>query len=165
LRPRLVQQVSFELRAFLERRHRDREAWAPLPLFHEMLVTADAIGGRGDLESCWEIGRFLAQHEAGAVRTLAMKFLRPTAVLSLAPSLWQVHYRNAGRAVTQVAGPGVIRLAVTDYPIPHRAHCLSVGGWVHGALELGRRREIRVEKISCRLQHASTCDYRISWQQ
>jgi len=164
-RPRFLLQVGSELRAFLERGRRDREAWAPLALFHEALVTADAVSGRGDLEACWQIGSFIAKHEAGAVRSLALKLLRPAVVLSLTSSLWQVHYRNAGRAVTQVAGPGAIRLSILDYPIPHRAHCLSVAGWVHGALELGRRRSIRVDKIACRCERAASCDYHVSWEQ
>lgn len=163
-RPRFMLQVGSELRAFFERARKDREAWAPLALFHEALVTADAVFGSGDLQKCWHVGRFIAQHEAGAVRSLALKILRPSVVLSLTSSLWQVHYRNAGRAVTHVAGPGAIRLSVIDYPIPHRAHCLSVAGWVQGALELGRRRAIQVEKIACRCERAPSCDYRVSWE-
>ena len=158
-------QTSSELRAFLERGRRDRENWAPLALFHEALVTADAVSGKGDLEACWRIGRFIAKHEVGAVRSLALRILRPSVVLSLTCSLWQVHYRNAGRAVTQVAGPSAIRLSIIDYPSPHRAHCLSVAGWVQGALELGRRRAIRVDKVACRCESAASCDYSVSWEE
>src|SRR5678810_1278811 len=111
-RPRFMLQVGSELRAFYERGRRDREAWAPLPLFHEALVTADAVFGKGDLETCWHVGGFVAQHEIGVVRSLALKILRPSVVLSLTSSLWQVHYRNAGRAMTHVAGPGAIRLSI-----------------------------------------------------
>jgi hypothetical protein len=164
-RPNFLLQVGSELRAFFERGRRDREAWAPLALFHEALVTADAVFGRGDLETCWHVGRFIAQHEVGAVRSLALRILRPTVVLSLTSSLWQVHYRNAGRAVTHVAGPSAIRLSILDYPIPHRAHCLSVSGWVQGALELGRRRSIRVDKVACRCERAASCDYHVSWEE
>jgi hypothetical protein len=165
VRPRFMLQVGSELRALLERGRRDREAWAPLALFHEAMVTADAVSGKGDLEVCWHIGHFIARHESGAVRSLALKLLRPSVLLSLSSSLWQVHYRNAGRAVTHVTGPRAIRLSIVDYPIPHRAHCLSVAGWVHGALEIGRRRAIRVDKIACRCERAASCDFHISWEE
>jgi hypothetical protein len=159
-----MRQVGSDLRAFFERGRRDREGWAPLPLFHEALVTADAVSGRGDLEACWHVGRFIAQHEVGAVRSLALKILRPAMVLSLTSSLWQVHYRKAGRAVTNVTGASAIKLSIIDYPTPHRAHCLSVAGWVQGALELGRRRSIRVDKVACRCEGAAACEYHVSWE-
>jgi hypothetical protein len=159
-----MQEASPELRSAFASARADRDGWSPLGLFHEALVTADAVGGRGDLASCWQIGHFVARHEVGAVRSLALRILRPSMVLSLTSSLWQVHYRNAGRAVTQVAGPGAIRLSVLDYPSPHKAQCLSLAGWIQGALELGRRRAIKVEKIACRCDQAASCDYRVSWE-
>jgi hypothetical protein len=162
-RPRFLERASADLRALLEKGS-ERESWAPLGLFHEALENADLVAGDGQLRSCWAIGRFSAQHEAGAVRTFALKVLRPPTVMSLATSLWQVHYRNAGRAVAQVAGPTSMRFSLVDYPTPHRAHCLAVGGWVQGALELGPRRSVQVKKITCRCDHASSCDYSVSWE-
>lgn len=163
-RARFLEGTSPELRSLLERRRRDREDWASLALFHEALVVADGIAGRGDGRTCWDIGRFTAQHEAGVVRSFAMKFLRPTALISLATSLWQVHYRNAGRVVSKVSGPHSMRFSLVDYPTPHRAHCLAVAGWVQGALELGPRRSVLVRKVACRCEQASTCDYVVSWE-
>jgi hypothetical protein len=164
-RARLLDQATPELRTLMERSKGDREGWAPLDLFPRALVAADAISGRGDLSSCWDIGRFTAHDEAGAVRSLALKMLRPASVLGLATSLWQVHYRNAGRAVARVGGDQAMTLSVVGYPSPHRAHCLAVGGWMQGALELGPRRGVRVEEVACRCERATTCEYRVSWQE
>src|SRR5262245_28299948 len=134
-------------------------------MFHEALSVADAVGAKGDFASCWDIGHFISKHEGGAVRSLALKLLRPSTLLSLSSSLWQVHYKNAGRAVTHVAGPSAIRLSIVDYPTPHRGHCLTVGGWIQGALEMGRRRSIKVAKVACRCDGAPSCDLTVSWEE
>lgn len=164
MRPRFISKLTPELKTFFDRASRNREDWAPLGLFHEALVVADSVVGRGDLTACFDIGHFIAEHERGPIRSLALRLLRPAVVMSLTSSLWQVKYRNAGRAVTHVAGPKGLALSVVDYPLPHRAHCLSVAGWVQGALELGPRRAIRVKKVSCRCEGAPSCDYEISWE-
>jgi hypothetical protein len=158
------ERASADLEALVENGG-ERESWAPLGLFHEALEIADRVAGDGQLGSCWSIGRFSAQHEAGPVRSFALKVLRPATVMSLATSLWQVHYRNAGRAVAQVAGPTAMKFSLVDYPSPHRGHCLAVGGWVQGALELGPRRAVHVKKITCRCDRATSCDYSVSWEQ
>ena len=164
-RRRLFERAGPELRALLIRQRDAREAWTRLGLFHEALELADALAERGDLASCWDIGRFTAGYELGVVRSFALKMLRPGTTMSLATSLWQVHYRNAGRAVVRVTGPNAVMFSLVDYPSPHRAHCLAVGGWVQGALALGPRRAIEVRKVACRCIGALSCDYAISWEE
>ena len=155
--------ASAGLRELLGRPPGDRDAWAPLGLFIEALELADRISGRGDLSACWSIGRFTASHEMGVVRSFALKLLRPPAIISLSTSLWSVHYRSAGRAAAQGIGPAKVAVSIVDFPTPHRAHCLAVGGWMQGALELGPRRGIQVAKVSCRCEGAPTCDFHVEW--
>jgi hypothetical protein len=164
-RPRFIAGLSPALQTLFTRARGDRNGWAPLSLFIEALEAADRVAGRGDFASCWEIGRSTAKRESGVVRSFALRVLRPTALLSLATSLWSVHYRNAGRAVVRGTGPRGLSFSLVDFPFPHRAHCLAVGGWVQGALELGPRRHINVGKTACRCEGASMCDYEVTWEE
>ena len=135
----------------------------PVPLFIEALEVADRVAGRGDGALSWKIGHFTASRESGPVRAFASRLLGPAVITSMAAGLWGVHYRSAGRAVARAEGPTTMVVSIIDFPTPNPAHCQALGGWMQGALEIGRRTGIRVEERACRCTGAPTCDFRISW--
>lgn len=137
--------------------------WVDFDLFIESNVLVDRLFGNGDLELARDVGRFAAGHAQGVWKTFFIKHLPPTIVMRLASGMWHHHY-DAGRLATRPAGPSGLLLTIADWPRPHRAHCLSIAGWMHGTLELGPRTDIVVQELGCRAQGAATCDFRLSWR-
>jgi hypothetical protein len=164
-RERFLVEASPALREALRGPARDRAEWVPIALFGETVVLADRIVGTGDLSSCWGIGLFVAKCEVGPVQSLAMKVLRPSMIISLAPSLFTTHFQDAGRVIIRAAGEHALVVSFLDFPDPKRAQCLVIGGWMQGWLGLGPRRAIRVEHTACRCDRAASCEYSVAWEE
>jgi predicted hydrocarbon binding protein len=79
----------------------------------------------------------------------------------MASSLWSHHYDTGGLVATR-EGDGV-RVRITDFLWPHRTHCMSVGGWIEGSLELGRPKRAQVRELSCRTRGQETCEFALAW--
>lgn len=156
-------EASNELRELLEAAP-PRGGWVPFDLFVESNVLVDRLFGTGDLSISWEIGRFAAAHEAGVWRSLVMRHFRPAMLISVAAGLWSHHY-DGGRMVTRAQGPSSIFMSIVSFPQPHRAHCLSIGGWMQGSLELNPRRSSKVTELTCRALGDDTCSFRTEWQE
>ncbi len=160
---RLLASCSSPLRQLLSQEDVAPGTWVDFELFVESTVLVDKLFGSGDLELGRAIGRFAAGHAQGVWKTFFIKHLPPTIVMRLASGMWHHHY-DAGRLTTRTAGSTGLLLTISDWPRPHRAHCLSIAGWMHGTLELGPRTDIVVQELSCRAQKAATCDFRLSWR-
>jgi hypothetical protein len=117
---------------------------------------------KGDMMLAWEIGRFAASHNIGVWKGLFMRHVTPVMVLGVAAGLWSHHY-DGGRLASRATGPSSMSVSIIDFPTPHRAHCLSIGGWIHGTLELGPRKNASVSEMACRTQGAALCEFRIAW--
>jgi len=128
------------------------------------LVGADRIAGRSDYATCWNIGHFIASREIGPVHAIALKVLRPSMIMSLAPGLFSTHFKDAGRVATLPTGERALVVSFVQFPAPHRALCLGLGGWMEGWLGLRPRSAIHVDHVVCRCQDAPSCDYAVSWE-
>lgn len=155
--------ASPALQEFVVHPAEDRPEWAPMSLFGEAVVLADRVAGKGDFSTCWGIGLFVAKSEIGPVQSLAMKILHPSMVISLAPSLFTTHFQEAGRVSVRATGERALLASFIDFPEPHPAQCLTIGGWIQGWLGLGPRHAVRVEHTSCRCERALSCDYTVAW--
>ncbi len=136
--------------------------WVDFELFVEANVLADRLFGAGDLGLVWEMGRFAASHNAGVWKSIFMRHMRPAMLLGITAGLWSSHY-DSGRLASRSTGESSLLVSILDFPSPHRAHCLSIGGWMHGSLELGPRKSIEVRELSCRTTGGTSCDFRLSW--
>jgi len=136
--------------------------WVPFDLFVESNELLDRLFGEGDLALSWEAGRFAATHEVGVWRNLVMRHLRPAMLISVAAGLWSHHY-DGGRMVTRAQGRSSIHMSIVNFPQPHRAHCLSVGGWMQGSLELNPRRTSSVRELACRARGDDSCSFNVDW--
>lgn len=136
--------------------------WVDFGLFVEANVLADRLFGRGDLALAWEIGRFAASHNAGVWKSMFMRHMRPAMLMGISAGLWSSHY-DGGRLASRSTGDSSMMVSLLDFPMPHRAHCLSIGGWMQGSLELGPRKNIQVQELSCRAIGGTSCDFRLSW--
>lgn len=157
--------ASQPLTDWLEQPEARHEDWISTELLVEALVIADRSVGRGDFSLCPGIGIFLATREAGPVHALAMRILRPPILMSLAPSLWNTHFRDTARVTVRGRGDRDIVVSFSDASSPKRPLCLAIGGWMEGWLGLGPRKSIRVDHTACRCEGASTCDYDVSWEE
>lgn len=141
-----------------------RDTWALAGLLVEALVAADLVAGRGDYETCWDIGRFIAKREIGPVQAIALKVLRASMIMSLAPGLYSTHFKDAGRVATLPTGDRALVVSFLNFPAPHRALCVGLGGWMEGWLGLRERSSIRIDHVACRCQGLPSCDYAVSWE-
>lgn len=142
-----------------------KDAWVDFALFVEATELADKLFGRGDLALAWDMGRFGAEHNAGVWRSLVMRLLRPQTIIGIGAGLWSHHY-DSGRLVMR-ASPGAkssLQLQIADFAAPHRAHCLSVAGWLERTLELGGPKRVAVREDRCRTRGAASCDLSLEWE-
>lgn len=151
------------LRELIVTKTEPKGGWVDFQLFVEATVLADNMFGKGDLALAWEIGRFASTHTVGVWKRLVMRHVRPPTVLALAAGVWSHHY-DGGRLVSRASGSTGLTIQIVDFPTPHRAHCLSVGGWMQGSLEMGPRRSIGVRELSCRARGATSCEFQLTWE-
>ena len=139
------------------------KSWVEFGHFVEATVLIDQIFGKGDLTMCWEVGRFASQFAVSAWKQFVMRRIRPTTIVSLASSAWSQYY-DAGRIVSSPAGPSALRLEIAGFPQPHRAHCLSIGGWVDGSIAAAPGRQVHVQELSCRAIGDAQCVFLARWR-
>jgi hypothetical protein len=142
----------------------DPSDWVDFGLFVEAIELADRLFDRGKLELAWEMGRFAASHDIGVWKRLIMGRVRPSMFIGLAASVWSHHY-DRGRLLSRARGPTGLHVTLADFPAPHRAHCLSIGGWMLGSLELGPRRNGVVQELCCRAKGDTSCEFRVAWDE
>jgi hypothetical protein len=159
---RLRAAASERLRALLLLPERSIE-WFDFDLYVELNVLVDGLFGRGDLALSWEMARYAAKNEQGMWRTFALKRIPISLVMSLAGAVWSHHF-NAGRLTSRSWSRNGVIVSITEFPTPHRSHCLSVGGWMLGTAELGPRANIVVQELGCRLNGGSSCEFLASWE-
>lgn len=161
-RQRYRAEASPGLRELLSTTSKPPGGWVDFDLFVEANVLADRLFAKGDLALAWDMGHFAASHNAGVWKSMFMRHLRPAMLLGITAGLWSSHY-DGGRLATRSTGDNSLLVTLLDFPQPHRAHCLSIGGWMQGSLELGPRTNIRVQELSCRRQGGTSCDFRLTW--
>jgi hypothetical protein len=154
--------ASPELRRFLVANADPKGGWVDFELFIQATVLVDSLFGEGDLELAWDIGRFASNHAVGVWKRLIMRHVRPATLLGLTAGVWSHHY-DGGRLLSRSLGTHGLHITIADFPRPHRAHCLSIGGWMEGSLLMGPRRNTSVRESSCRARGESTCDFQLSW--
>lgn len=154
--------VSPPLRALFADRSDPPGGWVEFPLFVEANVTADRLFGHGNDALSWEIGRFAATHNLGVWKGMFMRHMRPTTFMGIAGGLWGSHY-DGGKLLSRAHGQNGLYVTIADFPSPHRSHCLSIAGWIHGSLEIGPRSNIAVDETACRVLGDDKCEFLISW--
>jgi len=162
-RQRYRAMASAPLREILTVPAEPKGGWTSFELFVEATVLADRLFGKGDLELAWEIGHFASAHSIGIWKRLIMRHVSPATLLGLTSGMWSHHYEG-GRLASRALGPTGLHVEIVDFPSPHRAHCLSIGGWMQGSLEMGPRRMTQVRELGCRASGAPTCEFQLTWE-
>ncbi len=84
-------------------------------------------------------------------------------IMGKATAVWSEHY-DSGRAYTREVAPNDVAVVVEGFGAPHRAHCLSVLGWVESSVTLTGARVIAGEEAACRLRGAPACEMRVRYE-
>ena len=151
-----------ETRAILERPI-DVRAWYPFEAFVDVNVVMDRVLGLGDLELCYEIGRYAAELNTKAFYRAVMSVGSVRFVLGRAAGMWSDHYDSGTLDVLD--GPeGQVNLRLIGFATPHRAHCRSVAGWGTRIIELvGAKVDSHVERV-CESLGGPWCEMAITYR-
>lgn len=139
------------------------DVWVDFGLFIESTSLACKLFGDGNPHLARSIGAFGAEANMGAWRSLVYRLLSPRMVMELAGAFWSHHY-DGGRLTTSLEGKSGVRVRLEDFPRPHILHCLSIAGWTQRTIELGKPRRVSVNKVKCRLEGDSACEFVGDWE-
>lgn len=158
---RLTRELSAETRALLERRVLPHE-WVPFSSFIDVNVIADRLHGTGDLSLCREMGAWAATATLPRIFRFFYQFGSPMFLFERAAKLWGAHY-DTGRMETQRSADGTMSVSIHDFEQPHRAHCLSVLGWVTRSIEMSGAKVNWAKEKQCRLRGDPCCELNAHW--
>jgi len=82
-------------------------------------------------------------------------------IVKRAAAAWRVNY-DEGTMMVVDQGDHIVRMRM-EVPEPHRAHCLSVRGWIVRAGELSGARDVRVDE-RCRVHGDTHCEFELTWR-
>lgn len=153
---RFLDALSPETRAVVDGRVL-ASGWYPFAVFVEICEVIDAQLGRGDLALCLELGRYGCDANLPTLYKIFFRMADVLYIVKRAAAAWRVNYDEGTMSVVG-SGDHVVRLRM-EVPTPHRAHCLSVRGWIVRAGELSGAKDVRVDE-TCRLVGDAHCEIR-----
>lgn len=137
-------------------------SWYPEEHLRDLLAAVDRLRGKGDLQSCVQLGRQSAQKDLSGVYRTGLVNGDPLATLASFPLLWQL-YHDTGTAKFERLGPKVASLTLRDHGLPNRPLCLVTTGWIAEAVGLAGGQHARVFEDACRCLGGTICVYRAEW--
>lgn len=157
---RFIEALSAETRALIEGRILPN-GWYPFSAFIEMCEVIDRQLGKGDLELCHELGRHSCDANLPALYKIFFRMADVLYLVRRATAAWRASYDEGGMTVIG-EGDHVVTMRM-EVPTPHRAHCLSVRGWILRAAELSGAKDGRIDE-RCRLTGDAHCEFTLSWR-
>src|SRR5687768_8938894 len=136
--------------------------WYPFAMFIELCEVADRLLGRGDLELCYELGRYGADINLPTLYKLFFRVGNIDWVIRRSAAAWSVSYDTGSMTVVDQKDKSV-RVRIVDFPDPRRAHCLSVRGWIVRAAELSGEKVVR-HRETCRALGDQHCEFEVEWE-
>lgn len=159
---RLLAELAPDTRELLERHVLPHE-WVPFSTFIDVNVVADRQLGRGDLSLCREMGAWAAAANLPRIFKLFYRFGSPMFMFERAAKLWSAHY-DSGRMETRRDDDGLLHLSIHEFGEPHRAHCLSVLGWITRSIEMSGAKVELAAEARCRLKGDAWCELHARWR-
>ncbi len=138
-------------------------SWYPLRYQVNLSAAIDQVLGKGDLQLCWEIGRFTAEFELSTIHQIFLKLGKPQHLLKMGALVWGRYY-SAGRLAVESKGDCAAVGVVHDFDPLHRAFCMDFAGWMERTLELTGAVKVAIRHTACRLEHAPACRFEGSWE-
>ncbi len=131
--------------------------WYPFDDLIELMVTTDETIGEGDLQMCYEMGRFGCETNLTGIYRIFFRFGSINFILKRAAKAFRAQY-DAGEMELVKAESGFCQLRLSDFPRPHRAHCLAIKGWMTRAGELTGA-EMLDNHETCRASGDDNCEW------
>jgi hypothetical protein len=161
---RVKEALTPEHRAAIDRKVMPHE-WVPFDLVIDLSVEIDRLYGKGDLALCREMGRYASKVNLPTLYRIFYALGSPAFIISRAVRVWDVHY-DSGRISADIERTSPTEratLTLREFATPHRAHCLSVLGWVERSVELSGGRVIDAAETTCRTRNDDACRFVVSW--
>lgn len=136
--------------------------WVPFPAFIALCEAIDRTYGSGDLQLCRVLGRYAAEVNLPTVYRIFYKLGSVRYIISKASAVWTAHY-DSGRASTREIPKGVAFL-VEGFATPHRAHCLSVLGWMEQSATISGATVTSAREVLCRLNGDPRCEFQVEYR-
>ncbi len=140
--------------------------WVPLELFINLCTEIDRLYGRGDLALCRELGRFAAKVNLPTLYRIFYALGSPKFIISRAIRVWEVHYDSGKIDAAFEEKPPLEKATLTlrDFATPHKAHCLSVLGWVERSVELSGGEISDASETTCRTKGDDACRFVVTYR-
>lgn len=136
--------------------------WVPFDAFVALCEGIDRTYGSGDLAMCRMLGRYAADVNLPTIYRIFYKIGSFRYIISKASAVWSTHY-DSGRASTRDI-PGGIAFVVEGFATPHRAHCLSVLGWVEQSAVISGAKVSVASETKCRTRGDAVCEFQIQYR-
>jgi hypothetical protein len=157
---RFVEALSAETREIVDARVL-ASGWYPFSAFVEICEVIDRQLGAGDLMLCHELGRYGCDANLPTLYKIFFRMADVHYIVRRAAAAWRVNYDEGTMTVVE-EGDHLVRMRM-EVPTPHRAHCLSVRGWIVRAGELSGAKDVNVIE-SCRIQGDPHCQFDLRWR-
>lgn len=144
--------------------HVQEGSWYPEADLLELIRAMAALmpGGRGrNLE---EMGRLSAQeHLEGVYAHLKVKDPDAAGIARRAFALWSTMH-DSGRGSFVLKAPGEGTFEIRGYAAASREMCKILTGYFSETMRLAGMRDVKAQEVSCCLDGASSCSWRVHWQ-
>jgi hypothetical protein len=135
--------------------------WYPFAAFVEICELIDRQLGAGDLALCDELGRYACEANLPTLYKIFFRMADVHYIVRRAAAAWRVNY-DEGTMTVLDENDNIVTMRM-EVPTPHRAHCLSVRGWIVRAGELSGAKDVHVDE-SCRLHGDPHCQFVLRWR-
>jgi hypothetical protein len=136
--------------------------WVPFDAFIALCEGIDRTYGSGDLALCRTLGRYAAEVNLPTIYRIFYKIGSVRFIISKASAVWSAHY-DSGRATTHDI-PGGIAFTVEGFATPHRAHCLSVLGWMEQSAIISGATVTGAREATCRMRGDAACEFHMEYK-
>ncbi len=136
--------------------------WVPFDAFIALCVAIDRAYGSGDLALCRVLGRYAAHVNLTTIYRIFYKLGSFRYIISKATAVWSTHY-DSGIASTHDI-PNGAAFVVEQFAMPHRAHCLSVLGWMEESAVISGVKVLAARESRCRLRGDTACEFQVEYK-
>jgi hypothetical protein len=136
--------------------------WVPFDAFVSLCQAIDRAYGSGDLALCRTLGRYAAQVNLPTIYRIFYKIGSLKFIISKASAVWSTHY-DSGNASTRDI-PNGVAFVVENFATPHRAHCLSVLGWMEESAVISGVKVTAARESRCRLRGDAACEFQVEYK-
>jgi hypothetical protein len=107
-------------------------AWVPYQSYVKFLTALDLLFGKGDLKLLRKVGHYQAFHDFPAIARPLARLLSPGWLVDVSTRIWSVYNSHGRWEISR--GERQVRGILLDTLECDPAFCMSMCGWVEGAL-------------------------------